>query len=197
MLDLDIEQDECITSDNFHEQVYIDNVDNKDIILNYSWKIIPYDYDAERNDMGYYELIVEGRHINPYSIRNYGNVWDVVKKENGLWYTEMFERDFRHDLTNIIYEELMYYLREYDEYNLRVENYHNISSPWELYDIVQKRLLVKDDLTDLDVDFEFEELFNYAPSERKNIVQKEIDNDKICSNILDVIKDIENMELID
>lgn len=193
MLDINIGHDECITSNNLPNEVPNDAFDNKDDILNYSWKIIPYDYDEDRNDMAYYKLIVEGRTFNLRNKSSYGDSWELTQDEDNLWWMNYNDKKVRHDLTVIIREELSYYVNTYAKYDLEVEKYDFNIDTWEFFDLTQKHLLVRDDLRCMDMEITLKDILNMSTHERLNFVNEKIHDEEISSDILELTIEMEQI----
>lgn len=189
MFDLNIDKGEPITSSNFSNEIPSDIITNKHDILDYNWKLIPYDYDKERNDMAYYELIVEGRNFNPREKSNYDKDWELIQKEDDLWYMKTANNECRHNLTDVMREEVSYHVGIYAQYNMdMLLNYDSTISTWDLFDLAQKTKLVTNDLKQTDLSIP--ELAKMPVHTRISTVQNEIDNESVRADVLELTSEM-------
>jgi len=185
MFNLDIKRNTPITSENIGQY----DVDKKEYnvkdILNYSWKIIPYDYNDNNNDMVYYELIIEGRSIDNYSKENV----EIIDKNNTL-YMKTNNIMCRHKLNNIVREELSYYLDKYKMAENKSKRFNDMS-PWEFFDLKQKFILFEDDLDKRGLNLE--SFIHKSKHKQLDIINEEINDSTIQDELLEFIIEMENV----
>lgn len=184
MFDLDIKRNTPITSENIGQYVNKKEYNVRDI-SNYSWKIIPYDYNVNNNDMVYYELIIEGRSIDNYSKENV----EIIDKNNTL-YMKTNNTTCRHKLENIVREELSYYIDKYKMAENKSKRFNDMS-PWEFFDLKQKFILFEDDLDKRGLNLE--SFIHKSKHEQLDIINEEIDDSTIQDELLEFIIEMENV----
>ena len=144
---LPIESDKTLTVSDIPEEM-LSKLNNTDLFNDFEWEIISYDYDEKAQDMAYFELIVEDRKVITLSMDEYGITWSLGDKENKWVYQVIINgdvhREYRYELYELLYD-VLYELKTYKKYNDVIDKYEEFTT-WELYDVNQSILDIKEEL---------------------------------------------------